>query len=145
MSAWGGISTLGLGLSLLWTEGRKRGVNIDKIVDWLSVKTAKHAGLSDRKGQLKVGYDADLIVWDPDAQTTVGGCAQCNGFTYIRPLMAITFQVTKESLNFKNKLTPYEGLTLSGVVQKTYVRAQLAYGGPERGFADLEPIGAQLL
>ena len=145
MSAWGGISTLGLGLSLLWTEGRKRGVNIDKIVDWLSVKTAKHAGLSDRKGQLKVGYDADLIVWDPDAQTTVGGCAQCNGFTYIRPLMAITFQVTKESLNFKNKLTPYEGLTLSGVVQKTYVRAQLAYGGPERGFVDLEPIGAQLL
>ncbi|RPD55615.1 allantoinase [Lentinus tigrinus ALCF2SS1-7] len=123
MSAWGGISTLGLGLSLLWTEGRKRGVSIGRIVDWLSVQTAKHAGLSDRKGQLKVGYDADMIVWDPDAQTTV----------------------TKESLNFKNKLTPYEGLTLSGVVQKTFVRAQLAYSGPENGFAGLGPIGLQLL
>ncbi|KAI0692798.1 allantoinase [Cerioporus squamosus] len=119
MSAWGGISTLGLGLSLLWTEGRKRGVGIDRIVDWLSVQTAKHAGLSDRKGQLKVGHDADLIVWDPDAQTTV----------------------TKESLNFKNKLTPYEGLSLSGVVQRTYVRARLAYSGPEDGFVDLKPIG----
>ncbi|TFK84933.1 allantoinase [Polyporus arcularius HHB13444] len=123
MGAWGGISTLGLGLSLLWTEGRKRGVGIDRIVDWLSVQTAKHAGLSDRKGQLKVGYDADLIVWDPDAQTTV----------------------TKESLNFKNKLTPYEGLSLSGVVRRTYVRARLAYRGPEDGFVDLKPIGEQLL
>src|SRR5262245_23431408 len=32
MTAWGGISTLGLGLSLLWTEGKKRGVGIKQIV-----------------------------------------------------------------------------------------------------------------
>ncbi len=146
MGAWGGISTLGLGLSLLWTEGRKRGVGIDRIVDWLSVQTAKHAGLSDRKGQLKVGYDADLIVWDPDAQTTVGGYAQRNIYhVYLQTLMAIAFQVTKESLNFKNKLTPYEGLSLSGVVRRTFVRARLAYRGPEDGFVDLKPIGEQLL
>ena len=31
MGAWGGISTLGLGLSLLWTEGRKRGVSIAQL------------------------------------------------------------------------------------------------------------------
>ena len=41
MGAWGGISTLGLGLSVLWTEARKRGFGIDRVVDWLCVKTAK--------------------------------------------------------------------------------------------------------
>lgn len=51
MNAWGGISTLGLGLSLLWTEGSKRGITIAQIINWTSVKTAEHAGLGDRKGQ----------------------------------------------------------------------------------------------
>lgn len=67
MAAWGGISTLGLGLSLLWTEGKKRGVTIADLVRWTSEKTAEHAGLQASKGQLKVGCDADMIIWDPDA------------------------------------------------------------------------------
>ena len=71
MSAWGGISTLGLGLSLLWTEGKKRGVTVGQLVDWLCVRTARHAGLHDRKGRLQVGYDADIVVWNPDAQFEV--------------------------------------------------------------------------
>jgi allantoinase len=71
MNAWGGISTLGLGLSLLWTEGKKRGVTIGQIVKWTSVKTAEHAGLNSSKGQLKVGYDADLIIWDSEAEYKV--------------------------------------------------------------------------
>ena len=73
MGAWGGISALGLGLSLLWTEGRKRRVTINHIVDWLSVNTARHAGLDDIKGQLKPGYDADLIIWNPEVVWTVRG------------------------------------------------------------------------
>lgn len=81
MSAWGGISTLGLGLSLLWTEARKRGVGIDKVVDWLCVKTAKHAGLADTKGQLKVGYDADLVIWDPEGQIAVSRRPQAASWT----------------------------------------------------------------
>ena len=71
MNAWGGISSLGLGLSLLWTEGRKRGVTIGQIIKWTSMKTAEHAGLSSSKGQLKVGYDADLIIWDSEAEYEV--------------------------------------------------------------------------
>lgn len=71
MNAWGGISTLGLGLSLLWTEGSKRGVSISQIIKWTSVKTAEHAGLSHSKGQLKVGYDADLVIWDSEAEYKV--------------------------------------------------------------------------
>ena len=71
MGAWGGISTLGLGLSLLWTEGRQRGFTLKQIVDWTSTQSAKHSGLAGVKGQLDVGHDADLIVWDPDAHWTV--------------------------------------------------------------------------
>jgi len=121
MNAWGGISTLGLGLSLLWTEGRKRGVDIKRIVDWTAVKTAKHAGLEHRKGQLKVGYDADIIIWDP----------------------TVEFKVTNESLNFKNKLTPYDGLTLRGRVERTYLGGTLVYDS-SHGFEGFEPVGKLL-
>jgi len=119
MGAWGGISTLGLGLSLLWTEGSKRGVTIGQIVDWTSVKTARHAGLNGTKGQLAVGLDADMIFWDPEVQ----------------------FKVTKDSLHFKNKMSPYEGLTLRGRVEKTFLRGRMIYDG---GFSNLHPIGTLL-
>ncbi|KIY73043.1 allantoinase [Cylindrobasidium torrendii FP15055 ss-10] len=121
MEAWGGISTLGLGLSLLWTEGRKRGVGIGKIIDWTSKKSAQHASLDHVKGALKVGYDADIIIWDADAQ----------------------FTVTKESLNFKNKLSPYEGQTLFGTVEKTLLRGHVVYD-KENGFTAGTPIGKLL-
>ena len=71
MSAWGGISTLGFGLSLLWTEGQKRGVTLGQVVDWMSKKNASHAGLADVKGQLKIGYDGDFVIWDQKAEYKV--------------------------------------------------------------------------
>jgi allantoinase len=121
MGAWGGISTLGLGLSLLWTEGRKRGVTLAKIVEWTSRRPAEHAGIGDRKGQLKVGYDGDVVVWDSEATFEVGTRG-------LFPASALTEdQVTRDSLHFKNKITPYLGQQLQGVVEQTYVRGLLAY------------------
>lgn len=69
--AWGGISTVGLGLSILWTEGRKRGVSLVEISSWTSHKTAKQVGLLGQKGCLEVGWDADILVFDPEAEFTV--------------------------------------------------------------------------
>lgn len=77
MSAWGGISTLGLGLSLLWTEAKKREVSLKRVVDWVSKKTAEHAGLGESKGQLKLGNDGDFALWDPVASFEVSGQFRC--------------------------------------------------------------------
>ncbi|KAG8918778.1 hypothetical protein FRC01_001656 [Tulasnella sp. 417] len=73
MKAWGGISTLGLGLSLLWTEAtnNRKEVSIGDIIEWTSVKTAKHASLEGVKGSIEVGYDGDFIIWDPEAEFLV--------------------------------------------------------------------------
>lgn len=71
MTAWGGISALGLGLSLVWTEGSKRNVSLRQIIDWMSSRTASHAGLGHVKGQLKVGYDGDFVLWAPDVEFEV--------------------------------------------------------------------------
>ena len=138
MGAWGGISTLGLGLSLLWTEARKRNVAIGTILQWTSQKTATHAGLADRKGNIAAGYDADLIIWDPDAEYIVRVHLSNHHPSDQR------VQVTKESLRFKNKVTPYVGMVLSGRVERTVLRGKLIYKGLSDKFEGLEPSGVLL-
>lgn len=132
MDAWGGISTLGLSLSLLSTEAQKRGIPFERVLTWCSANTALHSGLADRKGGLVVGKDADLAVWDAEAEFKV-----CD-FSALKDAGSRTeppvFQVTKESLNFKNKLSPYVGLSLTGQVVQTYVRGALVFDR-ETGFS----------
>ena len=99
--AWGGISSLQLGLSLVWTEARTRGFSLEQVVDWMSAQPAGLARLS-RKGRLALGYDADFAVFAPDA--------------------AYVVDVTK--LRHKNPITPYDGRPLAGVVRRTYLRGQ---------------------
>lgn len=70
MSAWGGVSGLGFGLSLLYTElGKKLG--LARIVDLLGEKQAKQVGLEKQKGSLKEGFDADFVIFDPTEKRTV--------------------------------------------------------------------------
>jgi allantoinase len=71
ISAWGGIATIGLGLSVLWTEGKARGVKLQDLVRWMAVGTAKQVGLYGRKGVIRVGADADLCIWSPEESFTV--------------------------------------------------------------------------
>ena len=53
-------------------------------------------------------------------------------------------QVTKESMKFKNKLSPYEGLSLRGQVEKTFIRGRVAYDRAVGGFEGLKPPGRLL-
>jgi allantoinase len=72
-SAWGGISSVGLGLPILWTEGTKRNpsFSIEEIVRWCCKNTAKQVGLEKSKGDLGVGFDADIVVFDEMAEFMV--------------------------------------------------------------------------
>ena len=44
--AWRGVSSLQLGLSLIWTEARRRGIVLERVVKWMSSSPAELARLS---------------------------------------------------------------------------------------------------
>lgn len=105
--AWGGVSSLSLGLASIWTEGRTRGADSRQIAEWLSAAPARFAGVSGRKGSIEVGKHADFVLFDPDAK----------------------FVVDVERLRFRNKISPYLGRELTGVVKRTVLRGQTVYDG----------------
>jgi allantoinase len=109
LAAWGGISSLQLRLPVVWTEAQRRGFSLQDLSRWLCSAPAKLVGLDKRKGAIAVGFDADLVVWNPSGQFKVEGAA----------------------LHHRHKLTPYEGMTLSGVVEKTFLRGEKIYDGGE--------------
>jgi allantoinase len=103
--AWGGISSLQFGLPVVWTEANKREIGLEEVVEWMSTKTAKFLGLSEQKGCLEEGFDADLVVFDPFEK----------------------FTVEKELIKYKNKFSPYEGEELQGVVKATYLHGRKVF------------------
>ncbi|CAK1367069.1 Allantoinase [Cercospora beticola] len=124
--AWGGISSVGLGLSILWTEAMRRNMDVNEtllnIVTWCCSNTAKQVGLECRKGQLKVGMDADICVFDD----------------------ASTFEVEPNTMLFRNKCSPYEGRTLKGFAAATYLRGRKIHTR-EAGFAKASKPAGELL
>jgi allantoinase len=145
-SAWGGISSVGLGLSILWTEGESRGITIEEVVKWCCKSTAKQVGLEGRKGDLAVGYDADIAVFDDVAEFVVS-----SNLCHLRNLARktstanMTIQVEPSTMLFRNKCSPYEGKTMRGVVRETWLRGWKIHSR-ETGF-DVKsgPMGALLL
>jgi allantoinase len=99
--AFGGIASLQLGLPVMWTAARARGVPLARLVDWMATGPATLAGLW-RKGRIAQGYDADLCVLAPDE----------------------SFTVDPYALHHRIPLTPYAGRTLVGVVRETWLRGR---------------------
>ena len=111
-SAWGGIASLEVGLSVVWTEAHQHCASIEEVVRWMSAGPAKLAGLDHRKGSIAKGYDADLVIWEPEAD----------------------FTVDPTRLRQRHKLTPYAGHRLFGVVHKTLSRGrEVDLEGPATG------------
>jgi len=105
MKAWGGIASLQLRLPVIWTEARRRGFSLLDLTKWLCVNPAKQVSLDSCKGTITPGSDADLVIWNPDAQFTVDATA----------------------LHHRHKISPYDGDPLRGVVQKTFLRGEKIY------------------
>jgi dihydropyrimidinase len=59
-------------LSLLYTNGVATGLmDLNRLVEIFSTNPAKLFGLFPRKGTIAVGSDADIVVFDPDAETVI--------------------------------------------------------------------------
>jgi allantoinase len=119
-AAWGGISSLQLGLPAVWTEARKRGHTLADVARWMSAGPAALAGLAGTKGAVAPGHDADFAVLAPDE----------------------TFTVDPARLHHRNPITAYAGRTLHGVVRATYLRGRLIAG--DGALTGGEPAGRLL-
>ncbi len=119
-NAWGGIASLQFGLSVIWTAARQRGFSFYDLSEWMSRRPALFLGLHGRKGAIAKGYDADFVVWNPEA----------------------TFTLSSEMIHHRHKVTPYTGQTLFGVVEKTFLRGIEIF---ERESFLLGPMGKTVL
>lgn len=120
-ASWGGISSLQLTLPAVWMGAHARGFALTDIARWLAAAPARLAGISAFKGRIAPGFDADLVVFDPDA---------------IWPVRA-------GSLQHRHKITPYDGSTVRGVVMATFLRGRQVYRNTAcaGGFEPLTPLG----
>ncbi|MEV5568890.1 allantoinase AllB [Spirillospora sp. NPDC052269] len=105
-TAWGGVSSLQLGLPAVWTAARERGHSLRDVVRWMAEGPSALVGLTSRKGRIAVGNDADLIAFAPDE----------------------SFTVVPGDLEHRHPVTPYADRTLTGVVQATWLRGETVTG-----------------
>jgi allantoinase len=108
-TAWGGIASLSVALSVMWTEACKRGFALTDIARWMAEKPAQLAGCDARKGRIAAGCDADFVVFDPEGE----------------------FSVTPDRLLQRHSVSPYLGERLRGVVKRTYLRGRAVFSEGE--------------
>jgi allantoinase len=118
--AWGGISSLQFRLPAIWTEASKRGFRVEDLVTWMCLRPAEFLGLDSRKGRLAPGYDADIVIWDPER----------------------AFNIESSIIHHRHKVTPYEGRNLHGAVKTSFVRGQKVF---DNGSLSERPLGELLL
>ncbi|MFZ1676840.1 MAG: dihydropyrimidinase [Saprospiraceae bacterium] len=97
-------------MELLFSEGVQKGrITLNKFVEVTSTNAAKIFGLFPRKGCVAVGSDADLILFDPNAQHTLS--------------------VKTHHMNVD--YSAYEGWKLQGKCKATILRGQVAVDNGE--------------
>ncbi len=97
-AAWGGIASLQVGLPVVWTAARARGLTLVDVARWMASEPARIAGLRG-KGRIEVGAVADLGVFAPDEHMVVDPA----------------------ELHHRSPVTPYAGRAVTGVVRSTWL------------------------
>lgn len=98
-----GIPGVEVRLALLHSEGVvKRGMPLPRLVELTSGAPARHFGLT-RKGRLDAGADADVVLFNPEAEWTM----------------------SQSSLHMAPDWSAYEGLQVKGKVEKVISRGEL--------------------
>jgi len=104
-NAWGGIASLQLGLPAMWTKMRAQKHTLEQVAQWMCAGPAKLVGLDEHKGAMAEGYDADIVIWNPEK----------------------SFTVKPEILQHRHKLTPYLKSKLYGIVEATFLKGEMIY------------------
>ena len=117
-SAWGGIAGVSLALPVVWTEARRRGFALPDVVRWMAEGPAHLAGCEEKKGRLAKGFDADFVVFDPEAE----------------------WSVSEKQLHYRHAVSPYLEENLTGKVLRTVLRGQCVF--KEDAFSD-QPGGRE--
>jgi dihydropyrimidinase len=91
-------------VALLYNGGvRARKISLNRWVELVSTAPAKMFGLYPRKGTISVGSDADIVVFDPEADTTISASTHH---------MRVDYSL-------------YEGWNIRGVTRRVYSRGKL--------------------
>lgn len=99
----GGVPSIEMRFAALYSQGVRQGkISLQQWVAQCCTTPAKLMGLQN-KGEITVGYDADLVIFDPEATQTI----------------------TPETLHETAGWTPYNGLTLQGWPQTTLSRGNI--------------------
>lgn len=94
-----GLETL---LMLMHSEGVVKGrISLERLVDILSTGTARMFGLKN-KGEIRVGKDADIVIFDPNQK----------------------FTISQNKLHMNVDYTPYEGMEMTGMPSIVYSRGK---------------------
>ena len=97
-------------MSVLWDQGVESGrLTANEFVAVTSTDCAQIFNIYPRKGAIKVGSDADIVVWDPRATRTISA----------------------RTHRQNNDFNIYEGMTVTGVARATVSRSRLAWDGAE--------------
>ncbi|HEY3345209.1 MAG TPA: dihydropyrimidinase [Anaerolineaceae bacterium] len=99
-----GMPGIELRLALMYTYGVVPGrISLSRWVELCCTAPARIFRLAPRKGDLVIGADADVVLFDPVAHT----------------------RITRSGLHENVDYTPYEGMSLSGMVRTTLLRGQV--------------------
>lgn len=91
-------------MRLLWTKGVEEGrISRQRFVDIACTTPAQICGLFPKKGQLAIGSDADIVIYNPDVEDTITVENSCQGTDY----------------------NTFEGMKVKGKVEKVYLRGKL--------------------
>jgi allantoinase len=101
--AWGGIAGIQFLLTASWTA-LKETMSLEQFIPLLTSKPANFIR-ANKKGELKIGNDADIVIWNPDANDLVKA----------------------ENIFFRYKISPYIAQMLNGQVLETIVNGATVY------------------
>ncbi|MFC1574766.1 amidohydrolase family protein [Gemmatimonadota bacterium] len=96
--------------TVLYSEGVAKGrITLPQLVDLVSTAPARLFGLAPKKGSLTPGSDADIVLFDP----------------------SVKWSMSQETLHMASDYTSYEGVEVTGKVEKVFSRGELIVDGEE--------------